>query len=254
MRLATFYVDEDDQQDDAADHRAEDERVRPAHRAAAVRLEPVGDADQDRDQAHAEEQVAPPVHLRVLTDADVVQHVVRPDGAEHADWGRDEEDKVPVHRGEHAAEDQSDERARDRCDRVQPERGAALVGRERVGEDRGRVGEQERAADALHHPPDDQPQRAGHPVHPRHGQEDRSDGEHREPEVVHPHPAEHVAQAAERHHKHRRDHHEAHEHPQQVARITRTERVQPDALEHGGQRDQHDRLVDRRHQHAERGV
>ena len=78
--------------------------------------------------------------------------------------------------------------------------------------------------------------------------------EDREAHVVHADPAEHVAEPAERHHQHRGDHHEAHEHPQQVAGVARAQRVQPDAAEDVGQRDQHDRLVDRRHQHAERGV
>ena len=84
--------------------------------------------------------------------------------------------------------------------------------------------------------------------------EDRGDAEHREAHVVHAHAAEHVAQPPERDHQHRGDHEETHEHPQQVARVAGAQRVEPDPAEDVGQRDQHDRLVDGRHQHAERGV
>src|SRR5580700_354399 len=226
----------------------------PAHRMPAVGQQAVGDADQDGDQARGEQQVAPPIHLRVLAYPDVVQHEVRPHGAEHADRRRDQEDQVPVHRGEDAAEDEADERPPDGRDRVHAEGAAALVGRERVGGDGGGVGEQERAADALHDPPDDQPQRAVAAVHPGHGQEDRGHAEDREAQRVHPHPAEHVTKPAERDHQYRRHHQEAHEHPQQVAGVTGAQRVQPDAAEDIRQRDQPDRLLDRHHQHAQRRV
>ena len=58
-----------------------------------------------------------------------------------------------------AAEDQADERAADRGDAVDAQGQAALVLRERVGEDRRGVGEEERAADALPEPHEDDPQR-----------------------------------------------------------------------------------------------
>ena len=62
---------------------------------------------RSRPQPGGERQVAPPVHLRVLAHPDVMQHEVRPHGAEHADRCRDEEDQVPVHRGEDAVIRQS---------------------------------------------------------------------------------------------------------------------------------------------------
>ena len=74
---------------------------------------------------------------------------------------------------------------------------AALVARERVGDDGGRVGEQERAADALHDAPEDQPQRGRDSLHPGDSQRDRGDGEDRKADVVHPDPAEHVAKPPE---------------------------------------------------------
>jgi hypothetical protein len=49
----------------------------------AVGQQAVADADQDGDQPGGEQQVAPPIHLGVLAHPDVMQHEVRPDGAEH---------------------------------------------------------------------------------------------------------------------------------------------------------------------------
>ena len=50
---------------------------------------------------------------------------------------------------------------RDRGDHVDPERKAALIGAEGVGQDGRRVGHQKRRADPLHDAHDDHPQRAG---------------------------------------------------------------------------------------------
>ena len=75
-----------------------------------------------------------------------------------------------------------------------------------------------------------------------------------EPEVVDPDAAELVAHPAEHHDEHGGDEHVAHQHPEQVADVARLERVELDAGEDGGQRDDDDRRVDRRHQHAEGGV
>jgi RNA polymerase sigma-70 factor (sigma-E family) len=47
---------------------------------------------------------------------------------------------------------------------------------------------------------------------------------------------------------------EPHDHPEQVAHVAGLERVEVDSSEDGGQRDQHDRGVDRRQQHAQRRV
>ena len=45
-----------------------------------------------------------------------------------------------------------------------------------------------------------------------------------------------------------------HQHPEQVADVRRLQRVQADAPEDRGQRDEHDRRVERRHEHAQRRV
>ena len=71
---------------------------------------------------------------------------------------------------EDAAQNESDEGAADAGDLVDAERHAALAGGESVGEDRRRVGDEERRADALEQAEDHEPQRGGRPVHPGHGQ------------------------------------------------------------------------------------
>ena len=189
-----------------------------------------------------------------LAVAEFVQRAVRPDGAQDADRHADPEDRAPVPLGEHATEHQAEERAGDRGHLVDAERHTALLGRERVGEDRGGVGEQHRAADGLHDAPEDQPHRTRSGVERVERQCDRGQREDDETEVVHLDPAVHVAEPAERHHQHRGDQQEAHDHPQQVADVARRQRVQADAVEDRRQRDQHDRRVDRRDQHAECGV
>ena len=73
----------------------------------------------------------------------------------------DEEHRAPVDDGEQAADDEADEAAGDRGDLVDAEGEAAPVGREGIRQNRGGVGEQHRAADALHEPPDDEPHGAG---------------------------------------------------------------------------------------------
>ena len=88
--------------------------------------------------------------------AALLQLEVGPDRAEEADRDRDQEDEAPVDRREQAAEDEADEHAADADDVVDPERHAALVGGEGVGDDRRRVGEQAGAADPLHDAEDDQ--------------------------------------------------------------------------------------------------
>jgi hypothetical protein len=128
-------VAEGDQRGDAADDQRQHERARPAHHVAAVGLDAVGDADEDGDQAGREGQVAPPVELGGLANAELLELEVGPDGAQHAERDGDEEDEPPVDGAEQAAEDQADEAARDAGDLVEAQRHAALVVREGVGED-----------------------------------------------------------------------------------------------------------------------
>ena len=96
---------------------------------------------------------------------------------------------------EDAAEHEADEEAADADDVVDAERHAALVGGERVGDDRRRVREQAGAADALDDAEDDEVRRAGAAVEPVDRQQQRRDGVDDEAEVVDPHAADHVARA-----------------------------------------------------------
>ena len=75
-----------------------------------------------------------------------------------------------------------------------------------------------------------------------------------EAEVVHPDAAEHVAEPTERDDEDGRDQQVAEDHPQQVADVGRGQRVETDAAEDGRHRNDHDRDVERRDQHAERRV
>ncbi len=110
------------------------------------------------------------------------------------------------------------------------------------------------AAECLDEPPADEPQRAVGALERVEGQPDRGEGEDDEAEVVDLHPAEDVAEAAEGDHEDRLHEQVPHDHPQQVGHVAGGERVEVDAAEDGGQRDDHDGAVDRRHDHGEGGV
>ena len=127
--------------------------------------------------------------------------------------------------------------------------------REGVGEDGGGVGHQQRAADALH----DAPRRSA-TSRPRRRcpgrarARSRRSGEDREAGVVHAHPAEHVAEAAEGHHQHRGDHEVAHQHPQQVADVDGCSGSRWMPRKIAGSEISTIERVERRHEHAERRV
>ena len=110
------------------------------------------------------------------------------------------------------------------------------------------------AADPLHDPHRDHPDRRFAALHPGRRKQDRAGREDREAEVVHPDAPVHVADPPEADDQHRHHDHEAEQHPQQVAGVGRHQRVEVDPAEDGRQRDDHDRLVDRRHQDPERRV
>jgi hypothetical protein len=97
----------------------------------------------------------------------------------------------------------------------------------------------------LDHTPANQPERPAAHVEGVERQRDGPEREDDEAEVVDADPAEHVAEAAERHDQHRGHHQVAHQHPQQIADVSRRERVEADATEDGRQRDEDDRRVDR---------
>ena len=187
-------------------------------------------------------------------DAELAQAPVRPDRPCDPGRHRDEEDEPPRDRREHAAEHEPDEQTADADDVVDPERQAALVRGEGVGEDRHRVRDEEGGTDPLHDPEGDEPVGPGAPVHPVDRQQQRRQRVDDEAEVVHPHAPELVAEPAETDDEHARDDEEAEDHPQEVKAVAGLERIEVDAAEDGGHRDQHDRAVDRGEQDRERRV
>ena len=158
-RLCDLGLDdaEHHQEDNAADQPGVHQRAGPAGGVPAVGLDAIGDGRQQAGRADREQDVARPVDLRALGGGDLPQAAVGPDGAPDADRDVDPEHRAPVPGGQQAAEQQADELARDAGDLVDAKRHPALVGRERVGQDGGRVGHQHGAAEGLHHPPADQP-------------------------------------------------------------------------------------------------
>jgi hypothetical protein len=96
---------------------------------------------------------------------------VGPDGAEQANRHRDQEHQTPVDGREQATEHESDEHPADADDVVDAERHPPLVGGKRVGDDRGRVGEQTRRTDPLHDAEADQEERAVGPGEPVDGEQ-----------------------------------------------------------------------------------
>ena len=254
IRDALLDGDERGQADHRAGEQREHARAAPAGARAAVGPDPVRDRDHQADEAAREQDVAPPVDRPAARLRALLELEVRPHRPEQADRDRDQEHEPPVDRREQAAEQQPDEHPADADDVVDPERHPALVGREGVGDDRRRVREQAGAADALHDPEHDQVVRAGAAGHPVDREQQRRDRVDDEAEVVDPHPAEHVAEAAEADDQHARDDEVAEDHPQQVEAVGRQQRVEVDAAEDVRHRDQRDRRVERGEQDRERRV
>jgi hypothetical protein len=254
VRGARLDGDEDREQREAGGDAREHEGRVPAHGLRAVRADAVRDPDHDEDEPAGERKVPRPVDRRTAPGADLAQPPARPDGAEEPERDRDEEDQPPRDRREQPAEHEPEELAADPDDVVDPEGEPALVGRERVGEDRRGVGDQERRADPLHDPEDDQPVGPRPAAHPVDRQEQRRDGVDDEAERVHAHAPVEVAQAAEADDQHARHDEEAEDHPEEVEAVAGLQRIEVDAAEDVGHGDQDDRRVDGREQHAERGV
>ena len=94
----------------------------------------------------------------------------------------------------------------------------------------------------------------GAAVHPVDGQQQRGHGVDHEAEVVDLHAPDHVAQPPEADDQHARHHQVAEDHPQQVERVGGDQRIEVDAPEDVGHRDDRDRGVQRRQQHRQRRV
>ena len=253
-RRPSLDRDEGGQQRQAPDHQRQHERAGPAHRVVSVGLNPVGDADQHGAEADGEADVAPPVDPGAPPLANLTQLPVGPGGAVEADRHVDPENRTPVDAGEDAAGDESDEHAAESGHLVGAERQAALLVREGVGEYRGGVGLEHRAADGLQQPPADQPIGAVTAAEGIERQQHRGDREDEEAGVVDPHTAEHVAASPDGDDQYRLHQAVPHDHPQQIGDVARREWIETDAVEDRGHRDQDDRAVELRHEHRRGGV
>ena len=87
---------------------------------------------------------------------DLVENHPRPQTAEERERHVEPEHPVPGDRDERATEHRSDDEADGGDHRVRPHRHAELLTRERIGDDRGGVRKQERTANALEDPPQDE--------------------------------------------------------------------------------------------------
>ena len=192
---------------------------------------------QARDEGDGPEQVEAAVGVRLGELAEDEAAPQRPGEPE-----RDVEPEHPLPRDRHerAAEHRPEDEADGGDHRVGPHRQAELLAREGVGDQRGGVGEQERAADALEDPPQQQLGPAA-----REAGAERGEGEDDEAADVGLLAPEQVGQPARRQHQHGRGDHvgEDHPHEREDAGVQR-------ALEVGQGDDQRAR-VDRRHQHPE---
>ncbi len=202
-----------------------------------------------------EREIAPPVDADPLGRLPrlVVQRAVADPRAPDTDGDADPEHRAPVPLRQHAADHEAGEGAGQRGDLVHAECESASLGRERVGDDRRRVGGQHRAADALHDAHRDDLQRAGRPGVGHEGTRDRSDGEDQESQVEQARATVLVTESPERDDQHGGHEQVAHQHPQQVRDVLRRQRVQAQAVEDGGQRDQQDRRIEGRGEHADGG-
>ena len=164
----------------------------------------------------------------------------RPEAPGEAERHVEPEHPVPGDRHQCAAEYRADHQPDRGHHRVGAHRQAELLAREGVGDDRGGVGEQERAADALQDPPQDQLRAVG-----REAGAERRERKHEKAADVRLLAAELVRQPPGAEHQHGRGDHVDEDHPHELEQA----RVQA-ALE-VRQRDDQRARVDRRQQHPE---
>ena len=211
-------------------------------RLAAVRLDAVGDGDEQHGRARRERHVADQSIRPAALAAVFAQAHVRPDRAERRRTARS-----PRRPGASPWRQQPAERA----GRGTARRCAAIwlmpsaMPRWLAGNASVRIAA-EFAISMAPPTPCTKRQPISHsaplaPVQRVEGQGDRGEREDEEAEVVNPHPAVHVAEPAQGDDEHRRDEQIAHDHPQEVADVGRRQRVQVDAAEDRWQRHDDDR-------------
>jgi hypothetical protein len=151
---------ESGKEDGARAEHAEDDRIGPAHGVVPIRLEAVGDGDEDGAEADGEGDVAPPVDTAAVSFRGVTQHAVGPQRSEHTNGHVDPEHRTPIQNRQQTSRDQADELPGDGRDLIDAERKAALIRGEGVGQDCGRIGCEHGPTECLGHAPADQPQRS----------------------------------------------------------------------------------------------
>ena len=134
--------------------------------------------------------------LAGVRDSPFLELHVGDDGAEDADGHRDQEHEMPLDGGQHAPEDEPDERAGDGRRVVDAQSEATLIGGERVGDDGRGVGEEHGPTDSLADAHGDEPDGGRRAGQPGHGQKERERREDDEAEVEDLDPAEDVPDAA----------------------------------------------------------
>ncbi len=120
-------------------------------------IPPLGDAENEAGEADDEGRGAERVIAAALVGlGELAQDERAPGGAGEAERDVEPEDPVPGDGDQRAAEHRAEHEADGGDHRVGAHRQPELIVRERVGDQRGGVGEQERAADALEDAPEDQ--------------------------------------------------------------------------------------------------
>ena len=112
---------------------------------------------------------------------------------------------------------------------------AALVGRESIGQDGGRVGQQEGAAYRLDQPEDDNLHGGAIAGAVYQIEQDRADRKDGKTQVVKAHSAENIGDAAKGHQQRGCYHQITHQSPQQIVGFSGRQGVNPDAVEDGRQ-------------------
>jgi hypothetical protein len=148
---ATLDEDERRQEDGRGEQPHDHDRVAPAGEPATRHpQDQAGQADDEAAGAH-EVEPADAVRLRQLA-----QDESAPSDPRKGERDVEPEHPVPGDRDEHAAEHRPEHEPDRRDHRVGAHRQPELLARERVRHERGGVGEQERSANALKDPPQDQ--------------------------------------------------------------------------------------------------
>ena len=214
----------------------------------------MGHSDHDQHQAAGKRQISEPVDRRFSVDPGFLELHVGPYRPEQADRHGDQKHQPPADRRQQPAEDKPDEHPCHGDHVIQTEGHSTLIRREGVGQDRGRVRQQERRPNALDDAKRDQPISACRTRQPVDREQQRRGCVDHKAEVVHAHTAVDVAQPSEADHQHTGDDQVAEDHPEQIEAIARHQRVEMDPPEDVGHRDQDDRRIKGGQKHPKRRV